>query len=41
MRRDWIGTSIRKLLFEHQRNIRHHMPARDDILDKYNKGSDN
>jgi hypothetical protein len=30
-----------KLLFEHQRNIRHHMLARDDILDDYNKGNDN
>jgi len=27
-----------KLLFEHQR---HHMPAREDILDDYNKGNDN
>ena len=27
-----------KLLFEHQRNIRHHMP---DILDDYHKGNGN
>jgi len=30
-----------KLLFEHQRNIRHHMPARDNILEDYNKGNNN
>ena len=30
-----------KLLFEHQRNVKHHMPAREDILESYNKGNDN